>query len=372
MKKKNTKKLQEEKEEESDSDESLAPYDLEDDESDLKSAKTPVYLQECIIGLRGGTKPNEPNVDLIEITLNVVESIIRSEPDDLHELSQSLTSILLHLNDEYNLPSFSIKRHNSLVALLVLSTKQSVPFITEEFYNKNYNIKQRIDMLCILEDASIELASGKKYNSVFNSHLNVALEEPKTSLISKPKEELKSLTVSKKIVNERIEKNTRRWHNSNNYPALKLKNNFLPFAGLFFFPLLKEFDSNSQAYYKLLQGDKMIISKLIHVLGILVENLGDFISSSEGLNMCKTLLEVLFVIRFHEESLVRYSSLFALLSKIVLNLGENFLLQEFSEELKEIQQWLILTIQQDSDENCSTMATFIFGSIQQKLQLRVK
>lgn len=371
------------------SEDSLPAYDLEDDESDLKSCKTPIYLQECVIGLRGGIKGSEPNVDLIEASLNAVESIIRSEPDDLHDLSKLLVSILLHLHNEYNFQHFYFKRHNALVALLTLSTKKTVPYVTSEFYDTNYNISQRMEMLSILEDASTELATGKKPPSPTDLlNKNELKEEGIVSLTEKNSrtEELSkviqiSSNLSKKsyekIVEERIEQNTRRWH----IPPAKeslTRNSFLPVAGLFFYPLLQHFDAKPSSssfslskYYSLLQGDKMIVSKLIHVLGIFIENLGTSgISSSEGLRMCHTLLDLLFVVRFHEEPMVRHASLFSL-SPILLLLPESFLMKEFGQEFSEIQDWLVFTMTNDTDENCSAFATFLISSLQQKLKPKI-
>lgn len=62
-------------ESESDSD-SLEPLNLDDDTSDLKKTKTPVYIRECLTGLRS----DEP--DEILATLSVITGLVRKEPGE--------------------------------------------------------------------------------------------------------------------------------------------------------------------------------------------------------------------------------------------------------------------------------------------------
>jgi hypothetical protein len=52
----------------------LDPLNLEDDAGDLKKIKTPVYLRECLSGLRSD-EPEE-----ILVTLNVITGLIKREP----------------------------------------------------------------------------------------------------------------------------------------------------------------------------------------------------------------------------------------------------------------------------------------------------
>jgi hypothetical protein len=56
---------------------SLTPYDLNDDLSDVNSVRTPRYLRECLISLSS----EEP--DVLEATLRTLPTLIRQRPDEL-------------------------------------------------------------------------------------------------------------------------------------------------------------------------------------------------------------------------------------------------------------------------------------------------
>lgn len=53
------------------------------------------YLRECVAGLR-----SRNDQDSLEVSLRVLEKIVRSQPDDLHDTSLTLITILLHLENE--------------------------------------------------------------------------------------------------------------------------------------------------------------------------------------------------------------------------------------------------------------------------------
>ncbi len=56
----------------------LPAYDLRDDESDLNPVKVPIYLRECVNGLRASD-----DVNALEGALLITEKLVRSQPADL-------------------------------------------------------------------------------------------------------------------------------------------------------------------------------------------------------------------------------------------------------------------------------------------------
>jgi hypothetical protein len=65
----------------SSSTDSLTPYDLDDDLSDVKTVQTPRYLRECIVALSS----DEP--DVLEVALRTLPTLIRQHPDELGTFS---------------------------------------------------------------------------------------------------------------------------------------------------------------------------------------------------------------------------------------------------------------------------------------------
>jgi hypothetical protein len=72
-----------------------------------------------------------------------------------------MTAILLHLNDQFNLENFSLLKQRIMIALTVCSTTIVTPYLTSQFYEKNYTVQQRVDILDVLESAARELSGVK-------------------------------------------------------------------------------------------------------------------------------------------------------------------------------------------------------------------
>eukprot|EP01114_Cavostelium_apophysatum_P022620 TRINITY_DN8247_c0_g1_i1.p1 TRINITY_DN8247_c0_g1~~TRINITY_DN8247_c0_g1_i1.p1 ORF type:complete len:831 (+),score=189.49 TRINITY_DN8247_c0_g1_i1:110-2602(+) len=314
----------------------LPAYDLRDDESDLSPKKTPKYLRDCLKGLR-----NTENIDLFEGSLNAIEPLVRSKPHDLDDLSESLASTLLHLEDRFSLPHFETARLKALVAVAVCSPDSVISYLTAQFYAQNYTLKQRLDVLATLENAAIEMSSIE--TAPEDQELTPAIND---------------------VVKHRIESNTRRWSKPRKRPKAQA-NRFLPFANKLFYPLLKEY-SQSSNLFELMGSDAIILSKLVHTLAVFIECFGEA-GGSERIAMCHHLIEFVAWIRFHEDSTVRQACLFAL-SRILLGFQADVLISEFIDEISDLDEWLRETLQNDSDANCRAFAGYIVAHVSQKIQ----
>ena len=95
---------------------SLQPYDLNDDEEDLRRVPRPRNLRQCLAYLIS-SENDDLTYDRHQSALTELVPIIAAQPLDLHDVLSILLRILLHLEDKFNMDQFSAKRWNCLLAL---------------------------------------------------------------------------------------------------------------------------------------------------------------------------------------------------------------------------------------------------------------
>ncbi|XP_033117769.1 telomere length regulation protein TEL2 homolog [Anneissia japonica] len=326
-------------EEELDSDDDLEPYDMSCD-TPVKSVKTPVYIRDCMAGLISNDKP-----DLFEASLEVAANLVTIAPD-FKEVCVEYMKILLSVEDRFSTTNFAQLRHSAIVAAAVRAPQLAAGVLTQEFYDRNYNIKQRLDMLEVLADASQQLSkplSGEK-KSQLDKPTQVAMETDKG---------LVKAEHWKDIVQRRIDSKTRRFGKGPRKPAMKpTENRFAEFAGHFFFPLIRHYD-NSMNTMDMLGDDFLLLGRLLFTLGIIV-------ASAENApvlrQMAKSMLELIWVLRYHTEPFVRRGLLFSL-SMVLLTVPSFILVSEMQDELMECRYWLQDILCKDTDvESCKLAA----------------
>ena len=118
---------------------SLPAYDLDDDRTDLAGASRPRHLRQLLSGLRAKDGEHE----LLTASLEGAAPLIRSAEGgrDLDALATPLAHALLHLTNQYALPSFGSLRHAALVALAVRCPRQLAKYLTAEFYGTNHSLE---------------------------------------------------------------------------------------------------------------------------------------------------------------------------------------------------------------------------------------
>ncbi|XP_071965448.1 telomere length regulation protein TEL2 homolog [Antedon mediterranea] len=326
-------------EEELDSDDDLEPYDMSCD-APVRSVQTPVYIRDCMKGLMSHDKP-----DLFEASLEVVANLVSIAPD-FHEVCVEYMRIMLHIEDRFNTTDFSHLRHSAMVAAAVRAPKLASGVLTKEFYDRNYNIKQRLDMLEVLAEASQQLS--KPDTGVHKT--NVDQNIPVSRNVDKS---LATTEHWKDIVQKRIDSKTRRFSKGSRKPAPEPKENrFAEYAGCFFFPLIRQYD-NSMNTMDMLGDDFLLLGRLLFTLGIII-------SSAENApvlrQMAKSLLELIWVLRYHTQPFVRRGLLFAL-SMVLLTVPSFILVDEMQDELMECRHWLKDILCKDTDvESCKLAA----------------
>jgi len=305
----------------SDSDDGLEAYDLRDElntvrSSSEKSDPPPAYLRQCLLRLR----KSDETADGVEETLRATERLIRAGLPDLADVATALTRILLHMSNTLELDSFPPLRHKALVALVVCAPLPVVRYLTQEFYERNYSLSQRMDILTVLVNGASELANVTEQGKL--------TREPKV------------------LIRDESEKRSRHARSV----ATSLVNRFTPLATYFFFPLLNGYD-NTRTCFDLLGEDSPILTRLVWTLGVFVEHTGP---GNERLqSMAIALAEAVLVLRYHAQALVRRSCLFAV-AAIASHLGTS---ERGSQLLPELRSWLEHTAVHDVDPECQMLAS---------------
>ncbi|KAK3595114.1 hypothetical protein CHS0354_002366 [Potamilus streckersoni] len=338
-----------------DSDDDLVPYDMSDDVKVTK-VKQPKYIRDCMEGLIISDDPER-----VEVCLAVAETLIRSNPDGLQEISVEFTKILLHLSDSLSLPGFAAARLKAMVALCVLHPTQVADYLTNEFYDRNYNIRQRLDMLEVLASAAQELSQP--------------VDPQKGSTDVAPKSKIQELKghqdgseTWQQIVQKRIDSKTRRFAKGRTKPEpTPVPNRFAPVAGYFFYPLMKNFDRKENAL-DLLGEDVLLLGRLVYTLGMVMYAA---INIPNVRHMGSALLEFIWVLRFHKDSGVRQALLFAV-AMVFLAVPAHYLITDLQEEVGETKIWLEDIIDKDPNTHCKTSAmqslVVLENSIKQELE----
>ncbi|KAH9324964.1 hypothetical protein KI387_005142, partial [Taxus chinensis] len=380
-------------ESENQSESSLQPYDMSDDDSDLKREKIPSQLGECVASLR---KTDDP--DAVEGALEVIEKLVRAVPDELSIVAADLVRALVHVRCsavtvEGEEESAEEKRHCSLVALLVSCPLKSVEVLTRELYSPNVDVSQRILILDVMMNAAQELSSSRDQNrenyrqgGIISTITEVSSESGSnpwylpSSKISPPgagpwrevsdsigmlrwsnryERELPSIPGNKKLGKSRI------WgHHSMQLRERQFKkyetrsvNRFPTYAAAFMLPAMNGYDKKRHGV-DLLGRDFVVLGRLIYMLGVCMECVA---SHPEALILAPALIDMLNSreISNHPEAYVRRSSLFAA-SRILIALHPSFIATslsggdaEIGRGLEWIRTWALHVAEVDSDFECS-------------------
>lgn len=136
----------------------LEPYDLHDDEEDIRETPRPLYLADCLDLLRI-PESNEHAASSHETALNEVTQLVRSRPMDLPDLGALLAFELLRLEDKFNTSGFSELVSESLCALAVEEPFSVGEMLIKELF-QDMGLADRLTALDTLANAAIELSGS--------------------------------------------------------------------------------------------------------------------------------------------------------------------------------------------------------------------
>ncbi|KAG7349820.1 telomere length regulation protein [Nitzschia inconspicua] len=137
-------------------DDELIPYDLSDDEEDLKETPLPMDLVEALALLR--TSENDDHAfSSHEASLTALPELIRSRPDDLPDIAVSIALELLRIEDKFNMEKFDLKRQSAILALLVEEPVNVGSTLVEQLFEDS-GLGDRLNIMSALQGAAMELS----------------------------------------------------------------------------------------------------------------------------------------------------------------------------------------------------------------------
>ncbi|KAM3859555.1 telomere length regulation protein TEL2 homolog [Diretmus argenteus] len=321
-----------------DSDDELTPYDMSADQ-ELSGASPPRYLRDCLEAFISSQDPV-----CVELSLRAAEGLVRKNVSTAREVSVKLTSVLLQMENEYNIVGFLTLRQAAMVALTVTDPVPVTQYLTTEFYAMNYNLRQRLDVLEVLAMSAQELS--QPISDKGDALKGIA---PTTDLTPYPGDDPVHW---REVVERRIQNKTKRLSKGATHPPAKATpNRYAPVAGHFFFPLLRNYD-RPQVTFDLLGSDHLVLGQLIHTLGLLMHLA---VNAPVATQMGHALLDFVWAVRYHADQMVRRGVLFSVCS-VFLSMPSQNLLVELSDQLFETRTWLADVAEGDPDADCRSLA----------------
>ncbi|KAK2971352.1 hypothetical protein RJ640_030318 [Escallonia rubra] len=364
------------------SDSSLQPYDLSDDDTDLRKKFS--HLVDVVGALR-----KSDDADGVERALDVAEDLVRASPDELRFVAGDMARTLVQVRCsdstvEGEEDSAEEKRQKALVALIVTRPVESVDTLNKLFNSPNLDVSQRIMILDVMTDAAQELANAKVKKSKHSSRAYISTvsdvqpwfmpsstgpsgagswrEIPGTGMpLNWSYSYERELPARPSMIKKG---KSRRWSlrsaNINENELELSQNKFPQYAAVFMLPAMQGFDKKRHAF-DLLGRDFIVLGKLIYMLGVCMKCAAmhpeasalaipviDMLSSREICN--------------HVEAYVRRSVLFAA-SCLLVALHPSYVASalvegnaELSKGLEWVRTWALHVAESDSDRECYTMA----------------
>ncbi|KAK7226389.1 hypothetical protein V2G26_014392 [Clonostachys chloroleuca] len=150
---------------EEDEDEDLVPYakhsDPEDSDDDptliqRNRVKPPVYIRDLIAFFRDSESYDKQN-----LALQTAPSLIRRKANYGAEVSShadELAGLLVGLQDKFDIEEFHGLRQQSMIALIVSQPKTMAPWFARTYFEGDYSLAQRTEIIVALGLSSRELA----------------------------------------------------------------------------------------------------------------------------------------------------------------------------------------------------------------------
>jgi len=207
--------------------------------------------------------------------------------------------------------------------LAICSTQQTVPYLTEQFYGENHSIQSRLDILRVLTEAAKELSGNKMDDSdrdTLEDNSSKSKGTPFEIVSGFASDGFREQSVGRvvkvryhpsEILSGKIQQHTRKWGDlarRNSARPVGKANPFDNCCGIFFFPLIKDFD-NPRNRFNLLGEDSLVLAQLLYSLGVFLESAS--CRNPVGERMIASTLEISWAIRLHPEAFVRRSIFFA-------------------------------------------------------------
>jgi len=353
------------------------PEDSEEDPTLIRRDKprAPVYIRDLIVGLR-----DTENYDHHHMALSTAANLIRRKANfgkEVIDHAEELASILMNLNDNFEIDNFEEMRQEALIAVLFAKPASVARIITQSFFDGDYSIQQRTAMLTTLglgarqlagfkdkdtdtEDVSVESSTSFPFKQL-PPHLHKLYSSSQTNNLNRTAAALEhttleplALAAADKLTGPNALKV--RTFSSRLDPSKQAARKKKPIqnklvaivADNFFFPLTGRFQSYLRAY----SNDSIFFSP--YLLPTFLRTLAVILhASGPGTlalpDMTRELWELLFSLRMtalsEKEVATLEALLFAFLMLLEVNEDKERLAREFAKELVETQEWAKMVLE---------------------------
>lgn len=359
------------------------PEDSEEDPTLIRRNKprAPVYVRDLIVGLR-----DTENYDHHHVALTTAAQLIRRKASfgkEVIDHAEELASILMNLNDTFEIDNFEEMKQDALIAVLLSKPASISQIIAQSFFDGDYSIQQRTTMLTALGLGARELAGFKDNDteaedvsatplSSFPSkklppHLHKLYSSSQTNSLSRTAAVLEhttleplALAAADKLTGPNALKvrtfSSRLDPSKQAARKKKLTQNKLTtiVADNFFFPLTGRFQSYLRAYGNdSIYFSPYLLPTFLRTLGVILH------ASGPGTlvlpDMTREFWELLFSLRMtalsEKEVATLEALLFAFLMLLEVNEDKERLAREFAKELVETQEWAKMVLERMQEVN---------------------
>lgn len=305
-----------------DSDDELEPYDLSNDVK-TSTLQKPSYLRDLIENLL-----ERNNADVWINSIECCEELIKNQLiNDDPCTGIEILSILLTLERLFYVENFDLIRYKSAVSLVNVYPEEFAPYLCNEFHQPpgKYTISHKTFILDVLVGSAQDLSTLKRE------------KDEKIKDTERKKEE----TEWKRIIQERIERNTK--YKLRPTQLVTKINNFNSCVGYFFYPLIRgnnKFVGRSPQYMLLNVVGVDWYSLLAHYVDTLAIIMCSAVNCLPALKMGEELLEFTKCLRFHIDATVRNSILRCTAAILISIPRTAFNESWWINEIDEIRSWL--------------------------------
>jgi Telomere length regulation protein len=287
-------------------DDELVPYNLDDDEEDLRETAKPLYLLRALELLRTGENDEHAHSNH-DTALRALPELVRKRPDDLPDVAISLLLQVIRMEDKFGISDFLKLRQQSIVALCVMEPVVVGKQLTEEAFNE-YPLSDRLTCFGALQQAAYELSGSMTLDQsagALQTGPTPFMVENQNSADSATKT---TLEIASSVRGPLLQSKTRRKRSPLVAPAI-IKNNFTSIAPMWFYSIMGRFlkEKENEATWSGSNGSHFLAS-LLQTLAIIVEFAGlasapvlardliEFSSSFLGADVAEVRMAVLIAV----------------------------------------------------------------------------
>uniref|UniRef100_A0A0M3I7N2 Telomere_reg-2 domain-containing protein n=1 Tax=Ascaris lumbricoides TaxID=6252 RepID=A0A0M3I7N2_ASCLU len=306
----------------------------EANESDImeKREPPPNYIRDCMEALY----ENE-NCAKFEAAFDVLNQFIRKRALGYEDIVEELIMRLVFLEDRFNTNNFTERRCEMIVSCMVMSAHLA-PMLIDLMYSRRCAMCNRYLILNALAKAASELSNPvrKVIGESASATVELTNEEGSKSW--------------REVVDERVEKKTRRFGSGVCNKVIPQKNRFAEFASGFLRPLLAIYQHRE--HLDLQRRDSALLAKILSTCAHIMQCAGNCPNAPRLATWLELCVKEL---RSHEDSCVRLSVL-CCYESICRALPDEVLFALFAESIPEWVAYTTFQAKNDPSGICSGLA----------------